>query len=216
MKATLAVPAALVVCLALPARAEVKIEVREDGRKVIVNESSEQRSRRLTGPLVRSIDSELLGIIEAHAFDRDLDPRLVQAVIQAESGYNVRALSNKGAMGLMQLMPGTASELAVADPYDPSENVRGGTEYLRRMLDRFDGQLDLALAAYNAGPEAVGRHAGVPPYPETQVYVDRVLALYRGEGMINPTTSERVGRPVRLTRDANNRIRIVTIGNGSR
>ena len=217
MKAALALSAAVACALAVPAAGEVKISVREDGRKVIFNESAEQRSRRLASSLVRVPDEDLLGIIEAHAFDRDLDPRLVQAVVQAESGYNVRALSNKGAMGLMQLMPGTAGELAVADPYDPSENVRGGTEYLRRLLDRFHGQLDLALAAYNAGPEAVERHAGLPPYPETQVYVDRVLSLYRGDGTLGGVaSSQRVGRPVRLTRDANNRIRLVTVGGGSR
>lgn len=216
MKATLAVTAALACFLASPARGEVKISVREDGQKVIYNESTEQRSRRLAGSLVRVPDNDLLGIIETHAFDRGLDPKLVQAVIQAESGYNVRALSNKGAMGLMQLMPGTAGELAVPDPWDASENVRGGTEYLRRMLDRFDGQLDLALAAYNAGPEAVDRHAGVPPYPETRVYVDRVLGLYRGDGAHLGVPGERTGRPVRLTRDANNRIRLVTVGSAPR
>lgn len=216
MKAALALAAVLACSLALPAAGEVKIAVREDGRKVIFNESAEQRSRRLAGSLVSVPDRDLLGIIETHAADRGLDPRLVQAVVQAESGYNARALSNKGAMGLMQLMPGTAGELAVRDPWDVSENVRGGTEYLRRMLDRFDGRIELALAAYNAGPEAVDRHAGIPPYAETRVYVDRVLGLYRGEAGLLAPAGERAGRPVRLTRDANNRIRLVTVGGGSR
>ena len=86
-------------------------------------------------------------------------------------------------MGLMQLMPATARSLEVDDPYDPAENLRGGTTYLRRLLDRFGGDLELALAGYNAGPEAVDRYRGLPPYPETHGYVDRVLRLFRGEGV---------------------------------
>src|SRR6202023_3165536 len=103
-------------------------------------------------------------ITRRHCEARHLDPRLVRAVIQVESGYNHRARSNKGAMGLMQLMPDTAVELAVFHPYDVDENLRGG-------------------AAYNAGPGAVERHHGVPPYPDTVDYVQRVLALYRGDGL---------------------------------
>jgi len=82
----------------------------------------------------------------------------------------------------MQLMPGTAVDLAVSDPYDPDQNLRGGTTYLRRMIDRFKGQIELAVAAYDAGPEAVSRHNGIPPYAETRDYVKRVLALYHGDG----------------------------------
>ena len=104
----------------------------------------------------------------------------MQAVVQVESGYNQRARSNKGAIGLMQLMPGTASDLAVADPWDAEQNLRGGTSYLRQMLDRF-GDLELALAAYNAGPEAVARFGGIPPYEETRNYVRRILHLFDGE-----------------------------------
>ena len=108
-----------------------------------------------------------------------VDPALVRALIHAESGFNPRARSQKGAMGLMQLMPGTARMLGVADASIPSENIRGGTQYLAGLMARFSNDISLACAGYNAGPEAVQKYAGVPPYPETQVYVQRVKILYQ-------------------------------------
>ena len=118
-------------------------------------------------------------LISQHASAQALDPALVKAVIAAESNFDPRATSHAGAQGLMQLMPATARSLGVRDPYSPHENVAGGTRYLRAMLDRY-GDAQRALAAYNAGPEAVDRYRGVPPYPETQRYVSRVLHFHRG------------------------------------
>ncbi len=108
-----------------------------------------------------------------------VDESLIRAIIHAESAYRVDAKSPKGAQGLMQLMPATQTELGVADPYDPAGNIIGGTLYLSRMLEQFGGDVDLATAAYNAGPEAVRRHGGIPPYDETTEYVRRIRILYR-------------------------------------
>jgi soluble lytic murein transglycosylase-like protein len=114
-------------------------------------------------------------LIVQHARAQGLRTDLVRAVVQVESGYNPSALSPKGAMGLMQLMPATAAGLGVKKPFDPAENIRAGTIYLRRLLDRYNNNEELALAAYNAGPEAVGRYGNqVPPYQETREYVRKV------------------------------------------
>ena len=108
-----------------------------------------------------------------------IDPRLIKAMIRIESGFDRKAISSRGARGLMQLMPGTCQDLQVDDPFDPWQNIDGGTRYLRYLLDTFDGDLLLSLAAYNAGPGAVKRAGGVPRIPETIRYVVKVLKCYR-------------------------------------
>jgi len=141
-------------------------------------------------------------VVEREAERYGLDPRLVRAVIYVESGENPVAVSPKGAQGLMQLMPGTAAEVGVDAPLRPRDNIRGGVGYLATLVHDFDGRLDLALAAYNAGPGAVRKYGGVPPYRETQNYVQKVLDVYRRQGgengldtpplpMDNPASSER-------------------------
>ena len=204
---------ALAVCAwAAPlAAGETKIAVRDDGVKVIFNEPSDSRVRRFADQLMPIPFTAMAEAIERHATDRDLDHRLVRAVIQAESGYNVEALSNKGAMGLMQLMPGTAQLLGVKDPWDFDQNIAGGAAYLKQLLDRF-GEFPLAVAAYNAGPEAVARYRGIPPYAETREYVRRVMKLFDGSDASDLTS--RQGRPVSITRDSKNQIVLTTASVG--
>lgn len=124
-------------------------------------------------------------IIRQHARSYKLEEALVKAVIKVESDYQARTVSRKGAQGLMQLIPETARDLNVHNPFDPYENIRGGSQYLRQMLDLFNQDLELALAAYNSGPTTVQRYGGVPPYTETLNYVKRVkyyLDYYRQAG----------------------------------
>ena len=117
-------------------------------------------------------------LVEQNAATWQVDPALIKAVIANESGFNANATSNVGAQGLMQLMPETAASLGVRNAYDPAQNVAGGARYLRGLLDRFNGDQRLAIAAYNAGPGAVAKYGDVPPYAETQTYVTNVLASF--------------------------------------
>jgi soluble lytic murein transglycosylase-like protein len=120
---------------------------------------------------------EYVDIIEKNAKDHRLDPSLVRAVIHVESAFNARAVSPKGAQGLMQLMPSTAKMMGAKRPFHPDENVAAGTKYLANLIKKYAGNLRLALAAYNAGPGAVEKYGGIPPYRETQVYVAKVLQM---------------------------------------
>jgi hypothetical protein len=123
-------------------------------------------------------------IIQKYANMYGVDPSLVRAVVRHESGFNSQAVSPKGAQGLMQLMPGTAALMGVRNPFDPEQNVAGGVGYLRRCLDRFGHNVPLAVAAYNAGPDAVARYGTVPPYQETQSFVTSVMGTYGGPGFM--------------------------------
>ena len=122
--------------------------------------------------------SQILNVVNQIADKYGVDEKLVQALIKQESGFNPKAKSKAGAMGLMQLMPSTAKNLGVQDPYNIVQNVEGGVKYLKSMLDKYNGNVILALAAYNAGPGAVDKYDGVPPYKETQNYVKNILANY--------------------------------------
>jgi soluble lytic murein transglycosylase-like protein len=133
--------------------------------------SSQSKSSSSTGDFQQ--------IIQAASQKYGVDSKLVEAVVKAESNFNPSAVSSAGAEGLMQLMPATASSLGVTDSMDPAQNVDGGVKLLRDLLNSYDGNVQLALAAYNAGPKAVNTYGGVPPYQETQTYVRRVLDNYR-------------------------------------
>lgn len=133
------------------------------------------RTVRVTAPLYGTATSNYDAVIREHSSLNRIRPDLVRAVIQVESGFNPRAISPKGAMGLMQLMPATASLFRVRNAFDPGENIRAGVMYLRQLIDKYNGNEELALAAYNAGPGAVEKYGSrVPPYQETQNYVRKI------------------------------------------
>lgn len=128
-------------------------------------------------PLKGNVSIERL--INTQASRHEVDPALIRAMVHAESAFNPRAVSSAGAQGLMQLMPGTASDLGVADSFNPAQNLDGGIRYIKGLMGRYDGSLPKALAAYNAGPGNVDRYGGVPPFAETTGYVDKVINLYK-------------------------------------
>jgi soluble lytic murein transglycosylase-like protein len=164
------------------AQAQVSLVVRADGTKVISN---------FGGPISKKTDWSWLAkqrnrrspydpIIERYAVRHGVDPVLVRAVIQVESNFDPRCVSHKGARGLMQLMPETAKRYGVRDLFDVEQNIRGGILYLADLLEMFPNDVSRALAAYNAGENAVIRNSGIPPYEETMTYVKRALTVYYG------------------------------------
>lgn len=162
-----------VACMFAPSAGEAAIYryVDENGQMHFTNVPTSNRYSfyRSDGEAYR-IDT----LIRHFADKFSLDAALIKAVIKVESDFNPRVISSKGAQGLMQLMPETALEVGVSNPFDPSQSIYGGSLYLRKMLDSFDFNLDYALAAYNAGPTTVRKYGGIPPYKETQNYVKRV------------------------------------------
>jgi len=158
---------------------------------------------RLAAEVPASVNPKVLtseqldAIIEEAAAKHGVDSNLVRAVIKVESNFNPRAVSRKGAMGLMQLMPATARSLKVSNPFDARQNVEGGVRHLRKLLEDFDGDVTKSLAAYNAGAGAVDRHNGVPPYAETRAYVRKINQLYSsGDAVKQPGAA-----PIRVYRD---------------
>jgi len=196
--------AAAVLLIASTAKAQITTYVDERGKVTYINEDSLQPhhgssisrlpAARLASNVViaqpsapkgdfaaaspKPVDSRLDRIVHDAAQRHSLDPALVKAVISTESGWNTRAISQKGAVGLMQLIPATAQRFGVGNPFDPAQNVEGGTTYLKSLLDRYNGDLTKSLAAYNAGEHAVDLSGGVPAYRETQNYVQKVTKEY--------------------------------------
>jgi hypothetical protein len=149
-----------------------KVLVFKDRKSPAVNSKTER------SPGVRADYSHY---VQKAAQKYEIEPELIHAVIRTESNGNYRAVSKKGAMGLMQLMPGTANDMNVGNPFNPEENIDGGTRYLRYLLEKFNGNVTLAVAAYNSGPTTVERYGNVPPIAETKQYVNRVFTLYNGK-----------------------------------
>ncbi len=171
-------------CFSVPTtEAEIYQFIGPNGSISLTNVPSDSRYRKIEIESARFhstlSERELEPVIRRHSSQHRLHPALIRAVIKAESDFDPRAVSRAGAIGLMQLMPQTAVRLDVRDMYDPDDNVGGGTKYLRQLLDRFHGNLPLALAAYNAGESVVDRYQALPPFDETRQYVRKVLRYYR-------------------------------------
>ncbi len=212
-------------CAVAPAAAEIESRV-VNGQVVFISRPDEKpapggtASPRPRAGRARTAPAEILDLVRDVGQRYDLDPLLITSVISVESGFNRMAVSPKGARGLMQLMPATAREYGVQDLHNPRQNLEGGVAYLRDLLVRYNGDLRLALAAYNAGPEAVERAAGVPNYPETIDYLRRIEERYgqslavASMGPDGGIISRRPGGSIRATVDENGSL-VVTNRRGS-
>jgi len=177
-------------CVPTPAQADIYRYIDKNGVWHFTNIKTDERYR-LFVPSRKNLKKYLHdyhGIIEQASAQFGIECHLIKAVIRAESGFNHQAVSCKGAQGLMQLMPGTANDMEVQDPFDPEDNIYGGVRYLSLLLKRFNNNKMLALAAYNAGPETVESYKGVPPFPETRQFVQRVMEYYKTYQPTTPKT----------------------------
>jgi soluble lytic murein transglycosylase-like protein len=214
--------AAVWLVLSVPSQAQIASYVDEHGKLVFVNGDSPKRKSEGTisstpasaaastpdsPPQTASASGDHLDqIVQAAAERHNLDPALVKAVITTESGWNPSAISRKGAVGLMQLIPETAERFGVGNAFDPAQNVEGGTSYLKALLDRYNGDLTKSLAAYNAGEHAVDQSGGIPAYPETQRYVQKVTdAYFRPNSGRDPSLWSKPKAPIRQETDSNGR-----------
>jgi soluble lytic murein transglycosylase-like protein len=222
MKIRIGVAFLVALACSLAAGAVVRIEVR-DGKTIVYNDGIGEASHAALAESDEWLTSRIRipslydGLIDQAAQINAIDPKLVKSVMLIESAFNPVARSRKGARGLMQLMPETAHRFGVRNVLDPAENIAAGAMYLRDLLDLFGGDLPKSLAAYNAGENAVLRYRGIPPYQETQLYVRKGLTAYYGKSVLGggfglPSSQTRAapGRPVRVTRDKNNRPVITT------
>lgn len=187
----IAVVALLWLAMVRPVCGQIVSYVDERGKRVFVNAEPRERKpfkryRLLARPQEprqfyrsRTIPSDIHEFIEDTASRQGIDPKLVKAIIQVESNWDPLAISRKGAMGLMQLIPATAARFGALDIFDPKQNIEAGTQYLRFLLDTFRGDLHLSLAAYNAGENAVLQTGGIPPYTETRQYVEKITSVYQ-------------------------------------
>lgn len=193
--------------LAVPTRAQIASYVDEHGNLVYMYQGSTSSGSRSKladssrADLRAGVPARLEHIVHEAAEKHNLDPALVSAVISTESAWNPQAVSDKGAMGLMQLAPGTAERFGVENPFDPVQNIDGGTAYLKALLDRYNGDLTRSLAAYNAGEHAVDRSGGIPPFWETRRYVRKVKDAYfrPGSGRNPQSVWAPVRNPIRKT-----------------
>jgi soluble lytic murein transglycosylase-like protein len=208
------------------ARAQITSYVDSSGKTIYVNGDSPEPRRGSTisspsaassalpspsdlanGSALARPSDRLDKIVQEAASRHQMDPALIKAVISTESGWNPLAISRKGAVGLMQLEPGTAQRFGVSNPFDPVQNVEGGTTYLKTLLDRYNGDLSKSLAAYNAGEHAVDQSGGIPAYPETRHYVQKVTNAYFRPGSGRTSTQwAPPPRPVRREQEPDGQV----------